>query len=110
MRFTVWHAKHPTFDEYTREDSRLNPNRQRQKFPVDYTKIAEVEAHNLEHLFFIGATADKPWLYAPEVRASFVPDASVIRPVAVGDVAVDAEGNVFYCELIGWRKLRIGNI
>lgn len=106
MRYVIWHAKNPNFDNYIREDSPCNPNPQRRQFPQDYEEIAMVECRDLEHLFRATNHINKSWLLNPEVMSSTVPDIRMVRSTSVGDIVVEvATGKKFYCQLVGWKEI-----
>jgi hypothetical protein len=102
MKFEVWHAKQPTFDAYTREDSPFNPNRRRQRFPQDYAKVAVVETESVDDVFGLTNHIDHDWTLNPQV-VEVVPGGQ--RPTSVGDVVVTPEGKKMYCDSVGWKEI-----
>jgi len=104
MRFEVWHARVPTFDRYVREDSPANPNRQRQRFPQDYDKVAVVEADDVEEVFAMTNHIDHPWTDNDGVVE--LPAGRQVRSTSVGDVVVTPDGKKMYCNPMGWEEIR----
>jgi len=104
MRFEVWHARNPTFDRYVREDSPANPNRQRQRFPQDYDKVAVVEADDVDQVFSMTNHIEDSWTKNRGVLE--LPMGQAVRSTSVGDVVVCPDGKKMYCEPTGWTEIR----
>jgi len=93
MRYTVFHARNPTFQNWTTG----NP-----AFPLGYEKVAVVECDNLEQAFHVTNHIDEDWTVNKEVVELFK---SQSRSTSVGDVIVDGDGRKFYCQMAGWLEL-----
>lgn len=91
MKFTVYHAKNPTFGmgdhpEFNEEN---------------YEKVAEVDSDSLGEVFRITNHIEDAWWKNKEVL--WHKDGS--RSTSVGDVVTDGAGFAFRCEMAGWSKI-----
>ena len=91
MKYSVYHAKQPTFGFGDRPI-----------FPKAYKKVADVECYNLDDAFRVTNHIDKDWRTNPEVIESFQ---DKVRSTSVGDVIVDKDDNKFYCAPVGWEEI-----
>jgi len=92
MKFTVYHAKNPTFG-FGKE----------QPFPEAYKKVALVEADSIDDVFRITNHIDSDWRDNPEVKEHNLFEKD--RSTSVGDVVVDENGVRFYCAPVGWTEM-----
>ena len=91
MKFTVYHAKEPTFGFG-----------EKPIFPEAYEKVAIVECEDLEDAFRATNHIDTAWTKNPEVVETFK---ARVRSTSVGDVVVNANGREFYCDMVGWTEV-----
>jgi len=91
MKFTVYHAKQPTFGFG-----------EQPAFPEAYDKIAIVECEDVDDVFRATNHIDHDWRMNPEVIESFK---DKVRSTSVGDVVEDEVGNKLYCDRIGWIEI-----
>jgi hypothetical protein len=94
MRYTVFHARNPTFQNWTTG----NP-----AFPLGYEKVAVVECDTPEEAYHVTNHIWQDWTGNKEVVGLFVK--SQVRSTSVGDVIVDGDGRKFYCQMAGWLEL-----
>jgi hypothetical protein len=92
MKYTVYHAKEPTFGFGA--DVEFND--------ANFVKVAEVESPTLAQVFRITNHIHDDWQKNSEVV--WFKDWQV-RSTSVGDVVTDADGKKFRCEMVGWKEL-----
>ena len=88
--FLVYHAKRPTFDLVKHIEFNLK----------EFDLVAIVESETLGDVFRITNSIEDFWGRNPEVKCA----KTWCRSTSVGDVVVDAAGNRFRCEMIGWKQ------
>lgn len=93
MRYTIWHARNPTFQNYKVSDP---------QFPIGYEKVAEVDCISPEHVFQTTQHINASWQTNQEVVKLFKQQ---VRSTSVGDMVVDAAGKKFYCQMCGWFEI-----
>jgi hypothetical protein len=106
MKFEVYFANKPNFGAGKHPD--FNDK--------NYHIAAEVEAKDLNELFAKTQNIDGPWIESDGVEVlakqgfiggSKVDDDTVaLRSMSVGDVAKDVAGQIWRCELLGWKEIK----
>ena len=91
MRFDIYHADKPTFG-FGKDP----------KFPEEYTKVATVDADEVDDTFRITNHIEHNWTTNPEVIEMYSFKA---RSTSVGDVVVDENGIAHYCDQVGWKVI-----
>lgn len=92
MKFVLYHATPPDF--FARQ----------KKFDKErYTQIGEIECAGLEELFRITNHIHGPWTVNREIARLDYP-AHKCRSTSVGDVAIDETGQMWRCEMVGWKE------
>ena len=61
----------------------------------DYDRVAEVEASDLEDLFRKMNVVD----------GTELPVQLKVRSMCMGDVALDSQGQYWFCGMVGWKQL-----
>lgn len=93
-RFTVWHAKHPTFGRtdilFTHEN---------------FEKVAVVQAIDLDTVFRLTNHIESDWTLHQQVTPAEGRNGQNTRSTSVGDVVEDENGGHFLCDPVGWKKL-----
>lgn len=93
-KFTVWHAKHPTFG---RTDIPFTPE--------NYEKVAVVQARELDDVFRLTNHIESDWTTNLQVTPVEGRSGKNTRSTSVGDVVEDEKGGQFLCDPVGWKKL-----
>jgi len=89
-RWTVYHADNPNFGFG-----------ERPKFPQEYTKVALVACENIEDAFRLTNHIERDWKYNPEI----IWYGARCRSTSVGDIVIDPDLGIWYCDSVGWEKL-----
>jgi hypothetical protein len=71
-------------------------------FPDDFELVAEVDAE-LAEVFRLTNTIDRPWFESADSR--LMVRKAPCRSTSMGDVVVDAHGNVHLCVKVGWKRI-----
>lgn len=69
-------------------------------WPHHYQAVARVETDDLDTAFRLTNSIDRPWWKNEGVEILGAPEH---RSTSVGDVIVDAQGNLFHCAVVGWK-------
>ena len=94
MRFTIFHAIHPTFSTV-----------EKPKFPSDeFRKVVEIEVDNLEDVFRLSQHVSHDWTTNIQVVWRYGTGANT-RSTSVGDIVVDENNIAYLCESFCWSKL-----
>lgn len=91
MRYTVYHAKNPNFGMGDKQP--FNDKH--------FSKVAIVEAVDLDEVFELTNHIDKPWW----VNKGIIWYQTGSRSTSVGDVVVTPQGTRFMCSLVGWEQI-----
>ena len=91
MEYTLYHAKNPTFGMGDRP-----------KFPDEYDRVAIVETNSLEDVFRLTNHIESDWTGNPEVIVAI---SMYPRSTSVGDVVVDENDMIYYCDHTGWKHI-----
>lgn len=95
MRFEVFHAKEPNFG--------MGEPRE---FPKEYRHVATVSdstVKTLDDVFRLTNHINKPWQCNVEVTLHL--KKPLHRSTSVGDVVVDQDGQRWFCDTFGWKKI-----
>ena len=90
MKFSVFHKIETDF--WDTDPDPVN-------FPKGFEEVATVDTADINGVFRLTNHIDCEWWNNVEV--TLVKES---RSTSVGDVVVDAEGNRFLCDKIGWSK------
>lgn len=91
MKFDVYHAVKPTFGVPSLPQ---NPYLE---------KVAEVETTSIEEAYRLTNTIDEGhWSSNREVKTL-----KKTRSTSVGDIIVNWQGIAFYCDIVGWKVVKI---
>lgn len=106
MKFKVFHANVPNFG--------LGKP---QKFPKEYTPVAVVEAVDVDDAFRLTNSIDQYWANNREVEKLLATHnfgwahRPGLRSTSVGDVVVDAKGDIHRCAMAGWKRIgKVGDL
>ena len=91
MEYQLYHAKNPTFGMGNRP-----------KFPDEYEMVAVVEASSLEDIFRLTNHIESDWTGNAEILEVI---ATYPRSTSVGDIVVDENEMIYYCDNVGWKHI-----
>lgn len=100
MTFEVYHDKAPTF---------MSPFA-RSSF-VNFEHVATIECEDIEDIFVLSNHGDHvdgrsrgDWTTSKCVTPVEGHTGRNTRSTSVGDIAIDIDGQVWYCDRVGWKK------
>ena len=97
-RWSIYHADNPNYSPLL---NTINGLTKSISFPQDYTKIAEVACEDLEEVFRITNDIDSDWTKGPSV----IWHKDRCRSTSVGDIVIDENLGIWYCDSVGWKQL-----
>jgi len=94
MRFTIFHAIHPTFSTVEKPNFHSK----------DFVRVAEIEVDSIYDVFRVTQHMDRAWTTNPQVVFVYYNNRGN-RSTSVGDIAVDENNVAHLCEPFGWSVL-----